>query len=512
MAADKKDPKSPATTSVAYDAMLPRWALIETLLGGTEAMRNAGTRYLPQYPGESDEDYACRLGTATLLNVTEETLEELASKPFTEEMKLEDIPAAVEELFDDIDLQGNNITVFARSWFRGGLAKAFFHVLVDMPRPNPTPDGSPRTLADDTAEGIRPYWVLIDPDNVLFAEVSVEGGREIYSHVRILECYTVRNGFAETEKKRIRVLEPGRVELWEPKPKKNANDKEEWAKVDEWETGLDVIPLVTFYTSRTGVCLGKPPLLDLAYLNVAHWQSTSDQRHCLTVSRFPILAASGASKDDGQITIGPNKVLYNEDAQGKFYYVEHQGHALAAGVTDIENLEKQMAIYGAEFLEEDPGNPTATAKAIDSADESSSLSAMAIKFEDSFSQALAFTALWLNIGPEGGKAEIVKDYEPAMADESGLTALREARKSRDISRDAYLDGLIRRGVLPEDFDKEADAELIEGEVNDALAAAVQFDMDPNADPNEGVPQPGQVPKPIVKKPAAKKVAKKTAKA
>jgi len=32
----------------------------------------------------------------------------------------------------------------------------------------------------------------------------------------------------------------------------------------------------------------KPPLLDLAWLNVEHWQSASDQSNILHVARVPI--------------------------------------------------------------------------------------------------------------------------------------------------------------------------------------------------------------------------------
>ena len=63
----EKDPKSPATTSAAYDTMAPRWHLIETLLGGTEAMRAAGETYLPRHSEETDKGYEERLSAAVLL-------------------------------------------------------------------------------------------------------------------------------------------------------------------------------------------------------------------------------------------------------------------------------------------------------------------------------------------------------------------------------------------------------------------------------------------------------------
>lgn len=482
--ANEKDPKSPATTSSAYDCMAPRWRVIESLLGGTESMRTAGELYLPKHVEESDKGYQERLQAAVLLNMVEQTLDTLSGKPFSEPMKLnEDVPAGLSDsILLDVDLQGNDINVFARQWFREGMAKALAHVLIDFPRPAPRADGQPRTLADDRAEGLRPYWVLVKPECLLFARAEVINGVEVLKHVRILEHYTEQVGFAEVTKCRIRVLEPGLVQLWEPKERKNNSQKEEWAMVDEWATGLNYIPLVTFYADRQGFMEGKPPLLDLAWLNVAHWQSTSDQRHILTVTRFPLLACSGASGEDSDpVVVGPNKVLYNPDPQGKFYYVEHTGAAIKAGRDDLQDLEAQMAGYGAEFLKKKSGTQTATARALDSAEASSDLSAMTGLFEDALAQALDITAEWMRLGVTGGTVELVKEYEIAEEDTAALEFLKFLREKNDISRKALIQAAILRGILPEDFDEEADWQQVVDEVSQRseLLGSTLMDLDPS---------------------------------
>src|SRR3546814_15204826 len=91
-----------------------------------------------------------------------------------------------------------------------------------------------------------------------------------------------------------------------------------------------------------------------------------------------MLACSGASEEDSDpVVIGPHKILYNEDPQGKFYYVEHTGSAIEQGRKDLEDLEKQMSMYGQQFLRQKPGNETATGKAIDSAENNRALAANA---------------------------------------------------------------------------------------------------------------------------------------
>lgn len=471
----KKDEKSPETTSMAYDAMMPRWQLMDALLGGTETMRAAGQTYLPKHPAEELDDYRRRLNATVLLNMTEFTVGNLSARPFNEPIKLgDDVPDEIKKLLENVDLQGSNLDVFCRNWFRDGMAKAFSHVLVEFPRVQQPQTGQVRTLADDKAEGLRPYWVHICPENLIFASAEYINGKEKLVHVRIKECVVERQGFAETVKERIRVLEPGLVQVWELTV---VARKRQWKMVEEYSTDLDYIPLVTFYSSREGLMIGKPPLTDLAHLNVTHWQSSSDQRNVLTVSRFPMLAVSGGSEEDNKIKVGPNQFLYCPDPQGKFYYVEPTGSAIEAGRKDLEDLEAKMASYGAEFLRKKPGTQTATARALDSAESISELKAMTIVFKDAVELALSYTADWLGMGADkGGTIELADDREPQVAEQYELDALKDARQRRDISREAYLEELRRRGILDEDYDAELDAQKISDE--GFMAGSTGDNLDP----------------------------------
>lgn len=469
----------PDTQSTAYKRMAPRWRLIDTLLGGTEAMRAAGEDYLPKHAQESAERYKERLQTNVLLNMTELTLSSLSGKPFREPVKAsEELPeGAMDDILDDVDLRGNNLDVFARAWFREAFAKAFSHVLVEYPRVAPREDGQPRTLDDDRKENLRPYWVHVPPENVLYAHAEVVNGVEVLTHVRIQEFVTEMGEWEEAEVEQIKVLTPGMVQLY----RKSTDKKDaEWKLFEEWATGLDYIPLVTFYTARSGLMEGKPPLLDLAHLNVTHWQSSSDQRSVLTVARFPMLAASGVEEDaSASITVGPFQLLSTTAPEGKFYYVEHSGAAIAAGHTDLEALKGEMSSYGGQFLRKKPGGETATARALDSAESMSDLQAMTVSFEDALATALSYTFDWMRLENPGVTFELCKDYDIEETDAKGLDALDKARKNKDISRKALLGELIRRGVLDEDFDMEADATELEDESQKAMDdAKAMLDLDP----------------------------------
>lgn len=444
------------TTSSAYETMRPKLSLIGTLMGGTEAMRAAGELYLPKYAAETKTNYDVRLQRAVLYNAFMKTLESLVGKPFSKPMELkDDIPSGVRALTEDIDLRGNHIQMFARKAFTEGLGKGLTHILVEYPT---VPQGSVTSLAEERQMGARPYWVQVQPEDVIAAYAETVGGVEKLTHVRICETVTERDGYGEVQVERIRVLEPGKWELWQ----KGINSK--WEKSDEGTTSLDYIPLLTFYADRQSFMVSKPPLEDLAHTNVAHWQSSSDQRNILTVTRFPILAASGvASEESGKIVLGPNQFLTMSDPQGKYYYVEHDGAAIEAGRIDLQDLKEEMAMLGVELLQR-TGTVTATEKAIDTAEGSSALQSMVSTFVDFIEQALGVTADWMGLGKDqGGSVSINTEFGLSMNKATDLDVLLKARAAKEISHDTFIDELMRRGVLDEDFDDDEDKKLLADE-------------------------------------------------
>jgi hypothetical protein len=480
-----KDPLDPSTTSFAWDAMINSWLMIETLLGGTQSMRFASGEYLPQHAEESDDNYNERLHVNVLFNALEITLDHFVGRPFSDPVKFNnDVPDDIAEHGTNIDLQGNDMTTFCREWFRTGLAKGFCHVMVDMPQMNPA--AAPLTLADDRVAGRRPFWNRIEPENMIFAEADIVKDpktgelREWFTHVRLRENVVERVGFAEVVHERIRVLMPGFFEVWQKVKQKGR--KEKWMVIEQGETGIDFIPIITFYSQRSGFMMSKPPLEDLAFLNIRHWQSMSDQINVLTVARFPMLAVAGATDQSGTtMKIGPRQLLATKDPNGRFYYVEHTGKSIQSGWDEMEKLEEQMEAYGSTFLKKMPGNETATGRALDSAEGVTTLQDMVSRFIDSVNNALRIHAVWLG-QKEGGTVTILNDFGPEEADKSGLDFLKSLRKDKDISRKAVVKEAIRLGALSDEYDVDEDFEQLKLEDKELkpLQPQVPGTFDPTA--------------------------------
>jgi hypothetical protein len=229
--------------------------------------------------------------------------------------------------------------------------------------------------------------------------------------------------------------------------RQDEDGKDVWKAWDTFFMDIDEIPLVTFYADRRGFMLGRSPLDDLADLNIRHWQSMSDQISILTVTRFPILACSGGDDEESTLVIGPKEWLYTPDPAARFYYVEHNGAATKDGKDDLDDLEKRMQSYGAEFTKDRPDRESASARELDSSEATSPLQDVAFRFNDALNKALELMSKWMN-EQYAGKAGIPTEFTSPEA--SQLQTLMMTWIEGGLTTEEYLKELQRRGILSED--------------------------------------------------------------
>lgn len=138
-------------------AMLEYWDLTDTIVDGINALRLAGTTYLPKFIGELQTDYAYRLKCTKMTNIYRDAVEALASKPFEEEVSIktdEDkpVPQEIQDFIENVDGSNNNLTVFAGATFFNGINSAIDWIFVDHSKPDP----NIKSVADQKAAGLRP--------------------------------------------------------------------------------------------------------------------------------------------------------------------------------------------------------------------------------------------------------------------------------------------------------------------------------------------------------------------
>lgn len=459
-----------STRNTPSRAMLSKAILPRTLMGGTEAMRKSGQAFLPCEPKETQTAWQIRCNRTVLFNAFGKAVGALTGKLFQKSISLsEEAPEPIKELLEDVDGQsgaGRDFNRFLSHVTADAMVTGLTHILVDMPAVPRNEDGTERQLTVEEAKvaNMKPRWLHYKLEDA----VSWRFENNKLARIVLKECITEADGeWGEKEVEQFRVLYPGRWEIWQ-ESKASKNNAKVYIKTDEGTTILNFIPLVTIYCAKqTGPLTVEAPLLnDLAYLNVAHWQSSSDQRHILHVARVPILFATGwADAEEGAAPqeIGPNRLI-SQPQSATLEYVEHTGSSIKAGEEDLKKLEEQMSQMAMEPLVSKTGNITATATAIGTAEATSALQDIAQGLKDAVEQLLVCTGAWLAIPPEQcGEATVNADFSLNMDDSAALAELTKARQFGDLSREAYLNELKRRNKLAADFDIGADKELVDAE-------------------------------------------------
>lgn len=463
--------KTVATPSKAVQAMSPTWSLAAALLGGTATMRAAGEAYLPKWPKEDKDAYAKRLAVSVLFPAYQRTVDTLTGKPFSKPVTIgDDVPEDLRSLLDDVDLQGRNLDRFAADVMETAMGFGLTGILVDFPDASQAPATAAgvRTMADERAAGLRPYWVHIHPTAIVGWRAAIVAGRWVLRMLRLKECIEVDDGdFGTKEIDQIRVLEPGKWSVWRP------NDKGEWLLFANGITTLNFIPFVPVYGRRKGFMIGTPPLIEVAHLNVAHWQSASDQQNILHVARVPILTAVNVSDTVNAMTgqpvpwelsVGAGAAVRVSGQGADLKYVEHSGQAIAAGADDLKALEERMRQAGAELLVMGDGANTRIEAAGDNEVSMCALQRMTLSFEDALDQALDYTAQWMGKGEDaGGHVELFKDFGALTLQEASAQLLLDANMAGKLSDETFHAELQRRGILAPDVTWEDERGRLDGQ-------------------------------------------------
>ena len=452
------------SVSSAYLAMAEKWLLLHDLRSGTLAMRAAGKTWLPLEEKETELQYAARLARSYLYGGYNDTIEKLVSKPFSRPITLQGkLPDPLAGIMDDADRAGRDLTAFGRDIFDVAVDHGLTHVLIDFPA-TIGEDGKAPTLKDENDQGIRPYFVHVKPPNLIGWRTERQAdGTERVTMARIADHEIREDGpFGEMHVDVVWHWTETEVVKYE-----RAGEAKEYSEVSRRTHTYKSVPLFTFYISRTGALTADPPLEDLAWMNLMHWQSMSDQRNILRYARVPILFAAGFTGEEIErgVALGPNQLISSTNELARLGHVEHSGKAIEAGETDLQNIEERMTMLGLQPLVQQSGNQTATGKAIDEGRTHTAIQAWIRGCENFLELLIRRAGDWINVViPDGSfSIDITNDFGISLRAADDITSLIDARKIGEISRETFLSELKRRGLLAESVEIDEEVGRIEEE-------------------------------------------------
>ena len=450
----------------AWENMEPHWVLIENLMGGSYQMRKRHRDYLPQEPRELDESYDNRLARSVCPPYYQRLERMLAGMLTRKPVRLIDVPDVIRENLFNVDLQGNNLDVW--TYLASQLAIRYGHVgvLVDAP-------------AD--ANG-RPYWVTYTPRDILGWRTELKDGEQKFTQLRLLEKVVEPEGdYGETIVEQVRLLTPGAFEIH------RKNNDGDFQLFDEGTTSLSEIPFSVAYSNRVNLMESRPPMADIAELNLKAYQCGSDLSNQLHISSVPLLAFYGYPQTSEEVSAGPGEAIAFP-AEGRAEYIEPSGKSFDAQYKQLDRIEQQINELGlAAILGQKLSAETAEAKRIDRSQGDSTLMTFAQQMQDMIDNSLIFHAQYLG-NNSAGSSFVNRDFLAARLDPQEIGSLLQLYTAGTITQETLLKQLHEGEVLGDEFDVEEELEATQQasliEVDQPLEEEEEAEPEESAEPED----------------------------
>jgi len=449
---------SPFTRTRAVLDMMKGWEIMKAVTEGTDYLRQNSEAFLPLEPREDYDAYLARVNRAVFSPFTQRLIRAATGLVLRKPITLTGDPYWTEMFKMDVDGCKSDLDEYARRILMCSLTYGQSHILVDYPAPS-----GARSLAEERAQDRRPYWIEIDPTNLYGWRLDREANYGNLIQVRLAEKAVLPSGqFGEQVFDQIRVIEPGRYRVFRKKEQLEemydvsdnssvgefevATTQKDYKQVESGSFSLGEIPLVTIYSGKTDNLVSKPPLLDIAYLNLAHFQRQADLIHSLHVASQPMLVMEGYDDQTKDLAISVNYAMATQPGN-KIYYVEPASSAFDAQSAEIKELQMQMATLGISTLSQQKFvAESADARRLDRVDTNSMLAMVSMELEQKLQKAFNLSAEYVGIDPP--EVKISRDFDIERLIGQDITALTSLFDQQVIDREEFRDILVQGEVLP----------------------------------------------------------------
>lgn len=420
-------------------AASPIWARMRDCAAGEDAVKARRLEYLPRPGGQSERAYRAYLARAVWYGATERTLNGLAGAIFRHPPVVE-APDTLARQLDSIAADGGPFEGLAQSVTREALLAGRAGLLADRPA---------------EAEG-DPYLALYPAEAILNWESAPLAGRQRLTRLVLRE---------DMERCRELLLDATgqyRVRLWRRKSRQaGAYEIAQEHRPTRAGQPLDAIPF-TFVGARSlSPAVEKPPLADLAGMNLAHYRNSADYEQSLFLTGQPTPWIAGRLEARERPTSIGSGTIWHLPEGCSVGMLEFTGAGLEALRQAMLDKEARMVQLGARLLEA-PKRTAETAEAVRlrGEAEASSLSILAETVGRGLTQALRRLAWWQGLEPESVTVRLNRDFVEARLAAPEILALVESWQRGAISRRTLYDNLRDGEVLPPGRDFAEEESLI----------------------------------------------------
>lgn len=460
-------PEDPSAKNAAVLGMIPFWDPINTCVGGTKTIRQNAESVIPREPREDDDAYGRRIFHAVMPPFLQRLASQAAGTILRRGIHLEGGDEEYwREWAKDVTGDGTPLNEFARRVLVDALLYGHTSVLVESPK------DLPNNLAELRSGDYRPYLCPIEAQQICGWRTEGNRAQADLTQLRYSEVVSEPEGrFGEDVIEQVRVLEPGKYEIWRAENATSGRNAG-WYLHESGSYDLDQIPVVTVYSNRLGTLLSRPPLLEVANLNIAYCQRFTDYHHSIHVGSQPIFVLKGFDPDsDNKLGLSVNTaVLLPPD--GSADYVSSNSDSFQSQLDCLRTLEEQISSLGISTLaRQNITNAAAEAKRLDRIDSDSIMSIISEDLARAITDILAIAADYAGVEPPN--VTIPRDYENRLLDGNQITAMLQLQMQNQISQETLLRILQEGEVIPPYV--ELDKELMR--TKDEMEDKIEMDLE-----------------------------------
>lgn len=382
-------------------------------------------RYLPKAKSQDGVSYLEQLSQSVFIRYFRDAIEKDISSLLTD-FDLTESADWFEDFVDNVDLLGNDLKSFIKQWVCLAIR-----------------DGSAFVLVDRQNIDQRPYFLLLERYQVInwrYEENELE--LAVYQQ----DEFKPNGDFGLTEWETYTVLKrDGTYQVYE-KQKKLGFDLNTRANeilngdielVREGTYEVSKIPLIGLSFNSNTPFFATPPLVDLADLNLAHYQVWSGYRTTINYLEPTLLAketqpyAPDEPSQQKALTVGARVTLWNIDAS----WMEPSGTGVLPKKDCLAMLETSMQKMVVSFFS-GGATKTATEVELDAAQSEATLSGYAVQLESAVQSLFSIFA----------------EYEGLFLEDTGSIAINKSLlKTTTPMTLEQLGGMVSMGQMSLSF-------------------------------------------------------------
>ena len=423
-----------------------KWQLMRDALAGEVAKE----KYVPKLSDQEAEEYSAYVGRAEFYNATARTQVALTGLLFAKPPKVE-LPEALKTIAENVSLDDDTLEALAKNIANECLSVGRCGVLIDLP----SVEKSDYSKLEAERLNLRAYATLYKAENIINWKTTKINGSNVTSLVVLAETYAepTQDEFVDKIKTRYRVLDLHdgyyRQRVFS---ETKAGNFEVVSEIYPSANGqkLEYLPFTFFNVNDLKTSVEKPPLLDLAKVNISHFRSEVDLEHGTHFTALPTPYVTGYQGESSEkLKIGSTAVWAINDPSAKVGFLEFSGAGLSTLENRIAVKEKRMSILGARLLLDEKKTAEATETLqMRKSGENAVLTNVASTISEGMASFLKDIAFFENIAGENLIYEINTDYNLTMIEPQLLAQIIAGIQSGDIPNEVLYDALLKGELMP----------------------------------------------------------------